>query len=262
MLVIPAIDLCGGKCVRLYQGDYSRLTEYSADPVEVGAGWARRGARMLHVVDLDGARLGRPVNLDAVGGIARRVGIPVQLGGGLRTEADVDAAFAAGVARVLLGTAACENPKLVAAMVERFGADRVIVSIDCRDGIAATRGWLASSETTGADLAAAMMDAGVREFVYTDVSRDGTLSGLDVEAIEAMLDTGARVIAAGGVGSLDDLWRIAPLAARRSAAGGCLAGVIIGRALYTGAVDLGEALTIAEGRARRNEQAYHSMSRH
>ena len=185
------------------------------------------------------------------------MGIPVQLGGGLRTEADVDAAFAAGVARVLLGTAACENPKLVAAMVERFGADRVIVSIDCRDGIAATRGWLASSETTGADLAAAMMDAGVREFVYTDVARDGTLSGLDVEAIEAMLDTGARVIAAGGVGSLDDLWRIAPggapLSRRRCRR--C-------HRPHTPAPDLGEALTIAEGRARRNEQAYHSMSRH
>lgn len=261
MLVIPAIDLCGGKCVRLYQGDYSRVTEYSADPVETGASWARRGARMLHVVDLDGARAGRPMNLNTAGKIARRVGIPVQLGGGLRSEADVEAAFDAGVARVLLGTAACESPQLVATMVERFGATRIIVSIDCRGGLAATRGWLSSSQHTGADLAAAMMKAGVREFVYTDVTRDGTLRGLDLAAIEAMLATGARIIAAGGVGSLDDLRHVAPLATRHSKAGS-LAGVIIGRALYTGAVDLAAALTIAEGRSRQNEQADHTMSRH
>jgi phosphoribosylformimino-5-aminoimidazole carboxamide ribotide isomerase len=261
VLVIPAIDLCGGKCVRLYQGDYSKLTEYSADPVQVGAAWARRGARMLHIVDLDGARAGRPTNLDIVGQIARFVGIPVQLGGGLRSEADVCAAFDAGVARVLIGTAACEDPELVAALIERFGPARIIVSIDCRDGLAATRGWLSSSQTTGADLAAAMMDVGVREFVYTDVSRDGTLRGLDIASIEAMISTGARIIAAGGVGSLDDVQRLAPLAAPDCTSGG-LAGVIIGRALYTGDVDLTEALTIAEGRSRKNEQADYTMSRH
>ena len=258
MLVIPAIDLHEGKCVRLYQGDYAQVTEYSDDPVEVAESWAAAGARMLHTVDLDGARAGRPVNLEIVGRIARRVGVPVQLGGGIRSVGDVEEAFEAGVARVLLGTAACEDPALVATLVRRFGAERVAVSIDCRGGVAVTRGWLDSSQLSGAELAAAMLALGVREFVYTDVSRDGTLRGVDTGPIEEILATGAHVVAAGGVGSLDDLRRLAALALRQKG----LVGAIIGRALCAGAVDLVEAITIAEGRSRRNAQTYHTVPRH
>jgi cyclase len=241
MLVIPAIDIHDGKCVRLYQGDFAKVTEYSDDPVEVARRWDWLGAEMLHVVDLDGARAGRPVNLDIVRRISIDRALPIQLGGGLRTPKHIRAALEAGATRIILGTAACDDPDMLQELVRRFG-ERIIVSIDTHDGRVMTDGWLQSSAIAPEELAARVLEMGIETIVHTSVSRDGTLSGVDVDAISCLLSTGANVIAAGGVGRVQDIRRLKPLERRG------LAGVIIGRALYTGAVRLPDALRAAGNR--------------
>ena len=241
MLVIPAVDIHNGKCVRLYQGDFAKVTEYSDDPVEVAGDWARLGAKMLHVVDLDGAKAGRPVNLDIVLRIALDTGLPIQLGGGLRKPKHIKSALEAGATRVVLGTAACGDPDMLQELVRRFGG-RIIVSIDTHHGRVMTDGWLQSSTIAPQELAARVLEMGVGTIVHTSVSRDGTLSGVDVDTVSSLLSTGVNVIAAGGVGRVQDIRRLKPLERRG------LAGVIIGRALYTGAVRLPDALRAAGSR--------------
>ena len=241
MLVIPAIDIHNGKCVRLFQGDFGKVTEYSDNPVQIARGWADQGAQMLHVVDLDGAKAGQPVNLDVVRRIAGETSLPVQLGGGLRTPVHAESAFAAGATRVIMGTAACDDSGILRELIRLYG-DRIMVSIDCDRGVVMTDGWLRSSRLTAGELARRMLDLGIRTVVYTDVSRDGTLRGVNVDAIADLLSTGVSVIAAGGVGSPDDLRRLKPLKPQG------LLGVIIGRALYTGAIKLADALRVAGSR--------------
>ena len=234
MEVIPAIDLRGGRCVRLYQGDYAQETVYSDDPVEVALRWQDMGAVRLHVVDLDGAAQGEPVNLDVIERIARSLKAPIQMGGGIRDMTAVERAISIGVERVVLGTSAVGNPDLVEAACRRFGPDALIVGVDARDGLVATRGWRESSDVTAIDLVHRMKALGVRRFVYTDISRDGTMTEPNFQAIEEMMKSAdAAVVASGGVSTVDHLRRLAGLGVE---------GAIVGKALYESAIDLREAI--------------------
>lgn len=233
MEIIPAIDLKDGRCVRLYQGDFAQATVYGDDPVAMAKRWADLGATRLHVVDLDGAKNGRPVNTEAVLGIVHALKIPVQLGGGLRREEDINAALALGVERVILGTAAVEQADLVARVVARFGA-QIVVGVDARDGMVATDGWTSTVQVRATDLVTHMADLGVRRVIYTDISRDGTLTEPNFAALgELIRPGGPAIIASGGIAATDHLRRLADLGAE---------GAIVGKALYTGAIDLSRAL--------------------
>lgn len=235
--LIPAIDLLEGRCVRLAQGRYDAATVYGEDPGEVAAQFARHPIPRLHVVDLDGAKAGRPVNEAAVRRImARAAGVPLQLGGGIRTLDAVEAALGWGVERVILGTVALREPELVREAARRFPG-KIVVGIDAKQGRVAVEGWLETSETRAVDLAPRFEQAGVAAIVYTDIARDGMLSGPNLAATVEIADAvSIPVIISGGVGSEDDLARAAKLSDRG------IAGAIVGRALYTGAVDLGSAL--------------------
>ncbi|GIV89918.1 MAG: 1-(5-phosphoribosyl)-5-[(5-phosphoribosylamino) methylideneamino] imidazole-4-carboxamide isomerase [Chloroflexus sp.] len=237
MEIIPAIDIKDGRCVRLYQGDFAQMTVYADDPVAVARQWQAQGATRIHVVDLDGARTGRPQNVDAVLAITQAVQIPVQLGGGLRREEDVAAALALGVERVIIGTAAIVETELVARLLERFG-ERIIIGIDARNGMVATDGWTVTSTIAATDLAGQMVALGARRFIYTDISRDGALSGPNFTALaELVKPDGPAIIASGGIANLDHIRQLAQIGVE---------GVIIGKALYTGAIYLPEAIAIAQ----------------
>jgi phosphoribosylformimino-5-aminoimidazole carboxamide ribotide isomerase len=234
MEVVPAIDLRGGRCVRLYQGDYARETVYSDDPEAVALRWVEQGAERLHVVDLDGARAGVPANLDAVAKIVAASGVPVQLGGGIRTLESAQSAIEQGVDRVILGTAALETPDLVKEVCGALGAGRVVVSVDAKDGYVVVRGWERSSQTTALTLTKRVAGWGVRRIMYTDVSRDGTLTEPNFEGVRQLVDgSSVAVIAAGGIASIAHLKRLAQLGAEAA---------IVGKALYTGDVDLRSAI--------------------
>jgi phosphoribosylformimino-5-aminoimidazole carboxamide ribotide isomerase len=236
--LIPAIDLLGGRCVRLTQGRYDEATVYGEDPAEVAARFCAHPIRRLHVVDLDGAKAGRPVNRAAIGAIlAEAKGVPVQLGGGLRTQAAVEESLALGLDRVILGTAALRDPALVREAARRFPG-RIAVGIDARDGRVAAQGWLEASDVETIDLARRFEDAGVAALIHTDIARDGMLAGPNLEASAALASAvDIPVIVSGGVSSLDDVRRAVSLVG--------VAGAIVGRALYTGAVDLARALEVA-----------------
>lgn len=241
-IVYPAIDLRGGQCVRLHQGDYGQETVYGENPVEVALDWEKQGAEWIHLVDLDGAKAGSPVQASLVGEIAKAVNVPVQVGGGLRTRADVERLLALGVSRVILGTAAIEDRAFVTEVLKAYG-DRVAIGIDARNGFVATRGWLETSEVKAGDLAKALADEGARTFIFTDISRDGTLKGPNVEAIVRMAEiSGQSVIASGGVSQLSDLTGLAGFEASG------VSGAIVGKALYTGNVDLAEAIRQTAGK--------------
>jgi phosphoribosylformimino-5-aminoimidazole carboxamide ribotide isomerase len=234
--VFPAIDLRGGRCVRLVQGDFGRAREYDADPVKRARDWERRGARAIHVVDLDGAREGRPVQLELVGKIARSVGVPVQVGGGVRTLQDLRATRSAGASRVVIGTAAVEDRGLRRRAVEELGPD-LVVAVDARDGVVATHGWRSSSGVGVLDLAEELADDGATTILYTDVSRDGTGSGAALEetaAVASVLPT----IASGGVRGTQDVVALAKIDG--------VVGVIVGTALYEGRVTLEELIEAAQ----------------
>jgi phosphoribosylformimino-5-aminoimidazole carboxamide ribotide isomerase len=241
VILIPAIDIRGGRAVRLVQGDYDRELEFDADPVAAARRWVAGGARWLHVVDLDGARDGAPANLHHVERIAKEARVPVELGGGLRDSVAVGAAIDAGVERVVLGTAALTNPELLNALIEAHGPERVMVSIDARGGEVTHSGWTEGGGETPAALFRAMVDRGVRGFVYTPIEADGMLSGPVVDGLrdiaETAADANAELIYSGGVGSTDDLAALAALGLPG------LSGVIVGRALYEG------RFTVAEGQA-------------
>ena len=234
--VFPAIDLRGGRCVRLRQGDFERAKEYDADPVERAREWERRGARALHVVDLDGAREGRPVQLELVGEIAGSVGVPVQVGGGVRTLRDLRAVREAGARRVVIGTAAVGDRKLRRRAVEELGAD-LVVAVDARDGIVATHAWRSSSGVEVLDLAGELATDGVGTLLYTDVSRDGTFSGVALEETAAIASI-VPTIASGGVRGVRDVVALSKI--------GGVVGVIVGTALYEGRVGLEELIGATE----------------
>lgn len=235
--VIPAIDLLGGEAVRLSQGRYDEATVYESDPARVAAAFAAHGIARLHTVDLDGARAGNPVNGASIRAIVQAVGdVPVQLGGGIRTLAAVEEALAHGVQRVILGTVALRDPQLVREAAAQHPG-RIVVGIDAREGRVAVEGWLEASEVAAPDLARKFEDAGVAAVVYTDIARDGMLSGPNLESTLSLARAvSIPVIVSGGVSSIDDL-----VAASVYADEG-IAGAIVGRALYTGAVDLAAAL--------------------
>jgi phosphoribosylformimino-5-aminoimidazole carboxamide ribotide isomerase len=233
MQVIPAIDLMGGRCVRLMQGDFAKETVYSEDPEGVARQWAAMGAERIHVVDLDGARSGAPVNSDAVARIVAAVEVPVQLGGGIRTPVAAREALKLGVDRVMVGTAAID-PSLAAQMLEAVGPDGLLVSVDARDGEVVVSGWTESGGTKVDELVSAMERLGVQRVMYTDVTRDGTLTEPNYGAVEELVgQTSVAVIAAGGIASVGHLVKLAELGVE---------GAVVGRALYTGNIDLAEAI--------------------
>ncbi len=239
MIFFPAIDLKDGQCVRLLRGDMARATVFGDDPAAQAKRFADAGCRWLHVVDLDGAAAGRPVNAAAVASIVRAAGVPVQVGGGIRDMETIERWLAAGVRRVILGTAAIADPRLVEDACARH-AGRVAVSIDARGGLVATDGWTKTSPTKAADLAARLADSGVSAIVYTDIERDGAMQGPNVEATAALARAvPVPVIASGGVSSLEDL--------RALKAAGGIAGVISGRALYDGRIQVADAVALLEG---------------
>jgi phosphoribosylformimino-5-aminoimidazole carboxamide ribotide isomerase len=236
MDVIPAIDLLDGQCVRLRQGDYDRVTRFSDDPLEQALSWEKQGAGRLHLVDLDAARSGQPHNDAVIRRITAALSIPVQLGGGVRTAERAEELLACGLDRVILGTAALEDPQLVRDLARRH-PHRIVVGIDARDGLVATRGWIEASSVSATELAAGFAGSGIAAIISTDISTDGTLAGPNLEALRQMaLASPVPVIASGGVGSLTDLLSLLALEPLG------IAGVIVGRALYDGSVDLGEAL--------------------
>jgi len=239
--VIPAIDLLEGNAVRLSQGRYDEATVYDLDPAKVADRFAAAGIRRLHVVDLEGAKEGRPVQGEAVKRILEAVGsVPVQLGGGLRTIEGVDEALGWGLDRVILGTAALRDPELVKHSAAKY-PKQIVVGIDAREGLVSVEGWLEASETTAVDLAKRFEDAGVAAIIYTDIARDGMLTGPNIEATAALAESiGIPVIVSGGVATNEDIVRAAQLRDKG------ICGVIAGRAIYTGDVDLALALRQVE----------------
>jgi phosphoribosylformimino-5-aminoimidazole carboxamide ribotide isomerase len=241
LCLIPAIDLKGGKCVRLQEGEASRATEYGDDPVAMALHWKSLGARLLHLVDLDGAFSGSPIHLEIVRRIIESAGIPVQIGGGIRSIARVEEFLNMGAARVILGTVAVEHPEVVESSIREFGSEAILVGIDSRGGEAAVRGWIGRSGVSAVELGLRVQRLGVRRIIYTDVSRDGMLRGVNIAETERMArETSLKIIASGGVAGLADLQA---LSERRHLG---IEGVILGRALYEGRVHLPEALAAVD----------------
>jgi phosphoribosylformimino-5-aminoimidazole carboxamide ribotide isomerase len=233
MEIIPAVDIRGGRCVRLYQGDYDRETVFDNDPVTVALTWYSQGARWLHIVDLDGAVAGEPQNTEVVEEIIKQSGLLIQLGGGIRQEQTTEKLLRLGVSRIILGTAAIENKKLVKKLCQRFG-DAIAVSIDARDGKIAIHGWQKDTVFEVLQLSREMVEAGVRRLIYTDIKRDGTLTEPNFDMISRLLnEINVPVIAAGGISQMEHLQRLKELGVE---------GAIIGKALYTGDIDLPEAI--------------------
>ncbi|HVS06818.1 MAG TPA: 1-(5-phosphoribosyl)-5-[(5-phosphoribosylamino)methylideneamino] imidazole-4-carboxamide isomerase [Candidatus Dormibacteraeota bacterium] len=235
MLIIPAIDLLGGRAVRLEQGDFNRVTDFGPNPVALARGYAAAGATWLHVVDLDGARLGQWCHLDVIAEMAAAAGVPVQAGGGARGLAQIEAALERGVARVIVGTAATESLARTASWAARFGP-RLVFSLDTRESRVLTRGWRHASAEAPVALAEKLRDLGARRFIHTDIVRDGTLRGPDLSGLSAILPLGVPVLVAGGVATYADLEAIRDAGAE---------GAIVGRALLERRIELGLALTIA-----------------
>lgn len=236
MQIWPAIDLRGGKCVRLQQGDYARETIFSDDPVAMAESFAAAGAKYLHLVDLDGARDGKPTNHDVVREIVQAVDMQCELGGGVRDQATIDALLETGLTRVVLGTAALKNADWFRKMCEQY-PQRLVLGIDARDGMVATDGWLETSNTPATELADQFRDVSLAAIVYTDIATDGMLQGPNVEAMAAMQrHVDVPVVASGGVTTIDDVRRL-------DEAG--LAAAIIGRAIYAGTLQLSEAVQVA-----------------
>jgi phosphoribosylformimino-5-aminoimidazole carboxamide ribotide isomerase len=240
MILFPAIDIRGGKCVRLLEGRFDQETIFADRPADMAIKWEAQGGKYLHIVDLDGALQGKPVNLDAIRDIIANVSVPVQLGGGIRNLESIEAWLDAGVDRVILGSIAVKDPELVKEACRQFG-ERIVVGIDAKGGEVAVEGWGISGGVQATELAKRMADVGVARIIYTDISRDGTLSGVNVEStVELARAAGIPVIASGGVAGMDDVYRVA--------ASPEIEGMIIGKALYTGKIDLKAALCVAEGR--------------
>ncbi|QDU20728.1 1-(5-phosphoribosyl)-5-[(5-phosphoribosylamino)methylideneamino]imidazole-4-carboxamide isomerase [Urbifossiella limnaea] len=240
MFLYPAIDLLGGRCVRLRQGDYSRETVFSDDPAAVARQWVSQGADRLHVVDLDGAKAGTPVNGEVIRRIVGAAGVPVQLGGGIRTDADLDAVFSWGIRWAVLGSKALKDPAWLLAAAHKHPG-RIVLGLDAKDGYVATEGWLDVSRVKAVDLARRVQDAPLAAVVATDIATDGMMAGPNFAALaELKAAISLPVIASGGVSSADDVLRLAQAG---------LPGAIIGRALYEGAIDLGSVLQLVRATA-------------
>lgn len=242
MQLYPAIDIKDGQCVRLRQGEFKEMTVYSSKPWRMAAGWEEQGATFLHLVDLDGALAGYPVNWAAIEKIVKSVSIPVEAGGGIRSGEDVRRLLGLGVRRVIIGTRAAERPEFLKEMVEAFGDRAIVAGVDARDGMAAVEGWGKSSSLTAEELCLTVKDCGVRHIVYTDISRDGMLSGPNIAAARALTElTGLDIIASGGVSCMKDLYDLHEAGIR---------GAIIGKALYENRLDLSQAVRLYENQER------------
>jgi len=240
--VIPAIDIRNGKCVRLFQGDYDKETVYANTPAEQAREWERQDAAIIHVVDLDGAKAGKIVNIDAIKAITSAVSIPCELGGGIRTLKDAETALSAGIDRVIFGTAVCADPKLAAEAIGEFGPEKVVVGIDARNGRVAIDGWTRDGGADALDLAAELAELGVVRFIHTDIDTDGALAGPNLDAQTAFCERvpTAKVVASGGVSAPKDVAELAALPLDN------LEGVIVGKALYDGRTTLGKLMAAAE----------------
>lgn len=239
MDVIPAVDLKGRKCVRLYQGDYRRETVFSEDPAAMAARWEKQGAARLHLVDLDGAASGQVCHWDIIRDVARRVRIPLQVGGGVRNLETIDKLLAEGAQRVILGTVAVEDPSLVKEACARYG-ERIIISVDARDGYVSTRGWKTSTRMKAVELAERMVGAGALRLIYTDIASDGTLEEPNFAGIAEMVSKVAvPLLAAGGVSDIGHIRRLKEIGVE---------GAIVGKALYAGDFDLKKALEVSRGK--------------
>lgn len=237
MIIYPAIDIKDGRCVRLVQGKFSDVTVYSDHPVEMAMKFEQLGAEYLHVIDLDGARLGEPQNIAAISEMAVKVGIPLQLGGGIRSIEMIEIILCKGIHRAILGTSAVRDPELVKKAVKAFGSS-LAVAIDARDGMVAIEGWAKTSEFTAIGFAKKMEELGAKTIIYTDISRDGMLTGPNLKAMEDMAKAvKIDVIASGGVTSIQDIKNLKEIG---------VSGAIVGKALYTGDVDLKEAIAVAK----------------
>ncbi len=233
MIIYPAVDIKDGRCVRLLQGEFDKVTVYSDDPLEMALKWESLGAEYLHVVDLDGARTGEPKNISITSKIAAKLNIPVQLGGGIRSIETIEKVISMGIRRVILGTSAVKNPDLVKQAVENF-RENIVMGIDAKDGKVAIDGWEKTSEFTAIDFANKMVELGAKTIIYTDISRDGMLTGPNLDAMREMAQSvDAEIIASGGVSNLKDIKNLKETG---------VSGVIVGKALYTGNVDLQEAI--------------------
>lgn len=238
MQLYPAIDMKNGQCVRLRQGKFKEITVYSDSPEKVAAYWESQGATFLHLVDLDGALAGYSVNEDAIRRIVAAFSMPIEIGGGIRTEEAIERMLNLGVSRVIIGTKAVQNPLFLRDAVTHFGADRIVAGVDAKNGLVAIEGWEKVSKISASDLCGQMKEYGVRHVVYTDISRDGMLTGPNVEATKALTEeTGMDIIASGGMSSMDDLRRLHEAGVN---------GAIIGKALYENRINLKEAVEAFE----------------
>ena len=238
MQLYPAIDLKNGQCVRLKQGEFKEITVYSDAPEEVAALWQSRGATFLHLVDLDGALAGYSVNRDVIKKIADTVSIPIEIGGGIRSEEAIESMLSLGVARVIIGTRAVENPEFLGEMVKKFGPERIVAGVDAKDGMVAVEGWEKISTISASDLCGRMKEYGIQHIVYTDIARDGMLSGPNVAYTKKLTDdTGLDIIASGGMSSMEDLRQLYEAGVK---------GAIIGKALYEKRIDLKSAIDAFE----------------
>ena len=239
MIIFPAIDLRDGKCVRLLRGDFAKETVYSSNPEDVALRWVREGAEYLHVVDLDGALAGKPQNTEVIKKILSSVQIPIEAGGGIRTLETIENTLELGVKRVILGSVAVQNRSLVKEACQRY-RDRVVVGIDAKDGITAIDGWGVSGGIPAVELAKELASFGLKTIIYTDISRDGTLSGVNIEATSKLaIESGVDIIASGGVKSLEDIHALK----KREVDG--IVGVIAGKSIYEGTLSLSEAIAAA-----------------
>lgn len=236
--IYPAIDLRGGKCVRLFQGDYAQETVYGDSPVDMAKKFVDAGAEWIHMVDLDGAKDGVRIN-DQVVIEAAKLPVNVQIGGGIRSREDIEYYLSNGISRVIIGSLAIRNPELVVSFIEEFGADRIVIGIDAKDGMAATEGWIETSGQSAQDVAAFFTAHGAKHFIYTDIATDGTLQGPNIDANKTLVDSpSAGVIVSGGIGTLDDIKNV-----KAAAENSPISGVIIGKALYENRFTLEEALS-------------------
>ncbi len=233
MILFPAVDIKDGSAVRLKQGQADKKTVFFSNPVEAAAQWKEQGAQWLHVVDLDGAFSSKGVNLEMVKGIVRETGLSVQLGGGIRSIKDIEIRLNAGINRVIIGTAAYENPDMLGEAIKNFGEARIACGIDAKNGRVAVKGWVETEDISPLDMAARASDQGVKTIIYTDISKDGMLEGPNIEATSRLIEsTGLNIIASGGISSIEDIIKCAQIGAY---------GTITGQAIYSGAIDLREA---------------------
>lgn len=246
-MILPAIDLLDGACVRLERGDFDRVTEFSREPAGVASAFVEAGARALHVVDLDAAREERPVHLDAVAAICAEAGVPVQVGGGIRSRADAEGWFEAGAARVIVGTAALADPDLLRDLVERFGPGRIVAAVDVRDGRVVVRGWTEDSGVARDEALERLRKVGVERVLYTDVRRDGTLTSPDLAGAREVVRAGFGTLVAGGIARLEHLEQLRD---------GGAEGAVVGSAFYRGTFELGDALEVAGTQAWPEPRAW------